>query len=85
MVRGYPQANVQALSLEGPYVLPTSGSSGARHRYRRSVAGAMPKTIAHVAGVPAETDGSDAAKALVKFLTSALAVTVLKQKDMEPS
>ena len=46
--------------------------------------GDMQKTIVYVAGVPVEAHGSEAAKALVKFLTSAAAVTVLKQKGMDP-
>jgi ABC-type molybdate transport system substrate-binding protein len=45
----------------------------------------MQKTIVYVAGVPVEAHGYEAAKALVKFLTSAPAVTVLKQKGMDPS
>ncbi len=47
--------------------------------------GDMHKTIAYVAGVPSEGANSEAAKALVKFLTSAPAATVLKQKGMDPS
>jgi molybdate transport system substrate-binding protein len=47
--------------------------------------GDMQKTIVYVAGVPVEAHGSEAAKALVKFLTSAAAVTVLKQKGMDPN
>jgi molybdate transport system substrate-binding protein len=47
--------------------------------------GDMQKTIVYVAGVPVEAHGSKAAKALVKFLTSTPAVTVLKQKGMDPS
>jgi molybdate transport system substrate-binding protein len=47
--------------------------------------GDMQKTIVYVAGVPAEAHGVEAAKALVKFLTSEAAVTVLKQKGMDPS
>jgi molybdate transport system substrate-binding protein len=47
--------------------------------------GDMQKTIVYVAGVPTEAHGVEAAKALVKFLTSAAAVTVLKQKGMDPS
>jgi molybdate transport system substrate-binding protein len=47
--------------------------------------GDMQKIIVYVAGVPGEAHGSEAAKALVKFLTSAAAVTVLKQKGMDPS
>ena len=47
--------------------------------------GDMQKSIVYVAGVPAEAHGGEAAKALVKFLTSAAAVTVLKQKGMDPS
>ena len=46
--------------------------------------GDMQKTIVYVAGVPVEAHGSEVAKALVKFLTSAAAVTVLKQKGMAP-
>src|SRR5215471_626046 len=47
--------------------------------------GDMQKIIVYAAGVPAEGSDSEAAKALVKFLTSAAAVTVLKQKGMDPS
>jgi molybdate transport system substrate-binding protein len=47
--------------------------------------GDMQKIIVYVAGVPAEGSDSEAAKALVKFLTSAAAATVLKQKGMDPS
>ena len=47
--------------------------------------GDMQKTIVYMAGVPTEAHGSEVAKALVKFLTSAAAVTVLKQKGMDPS
>jgi molybdate transport system substrate-binding protein len=47
--------------------------------------GDMQKIIVYVAGVPAEGSDSESAKALVKFLTSAAAATVLKQKGMDPS
>src|SRR5215471_2472445 len=46
--------------------------------------GDLQKIIVYVAGVPVEAHGSEVAKALVKFLTSAAAVTVLKQKGMDP-
>src|ERR1035438_2631765 len=41
-----------------------------------NVPGDMQKIIVYVAGVPAEGSDSEAAKALVKFLTSAAAATV---------
>ena len=47
--------------------------------------GDMQKIIVYVAGVPAEGSDSEAAKALVKFLHSAAAAAVLKQKGMDPS
>jgi molybdate transport system substrate-binding protein len=43
--------------------------------------GDMQRTIVYVAGVPVEAHGVGAAKAF----TSAAAVTVLKQKGMDPS
>ena len=46
--------------------------------------GDMQKTIVYAAGVPVEAHDSEVAKAFVKFLTSAAAVTVLKQKGMDP-
>ncbi len=46
--------------------------------------GDLQKTIVYVAGVPANAKNSAAAKALVKFLTSETAATVLKQKGMDP-
>jgi molybdate transport system substrate-binding protein len=46
--------------------------------------GDLQKTIVYVAGVPAKAKDPGAAKALVKFLTSEAAVTVLKQKGMDP-
>jgi molybdate transport system substrate-binding protein len=47
--------------------------------------GDMQKIIVYVAGVPSEGANFEAAKGLVKFLTSAAAATVLKQKGMDPS
>jgi molybdate transport system substrate-binding protein len=47
--------------------------------------GDMQKIIVYVAGVPTETPDSEAVKALLKFLTSAAAVTVLMQKGMDPA
>jgi molybdate transport system substrate-binding protein len=45
----------------------------------------MQKIIVYVAGVPTEAPDSEAVKALLRFLTSAAAVSVLKQKGMDPS
>jgi ABC-type molybdate transport system substrate-binding protein len=42
----------------------------------------MQKIIVYVAGVPAEAPDSEAVKALLKFLTSAAAVTVLTQLSL---
>jgi ABC-type molybdate transport system substrate-binding protein len=44
----------------------------------------MQKIIVYVAGVPAEATDPEAAKTLVKFLTSEAAAQVLKQKGMDP-
>jgi hypothetical protein len=46
--------------------------------------GDLPKINVYVAGVPANTNVPGAAKALVTFLTSEAAATVLKQKGMDP-
>ena len=46
--------------------------------------GDLQKTIVYVAGVPANARDPGAAKSLVKFLTSEAAMTVLKQKGMDP-
>ena len=46
--------------------------------------GDLQKIIVYVAGVPANARVPEAGKALVKFLTSEAAVTVLKQKGMDP-
>ena len=46
--------------------------------------GDLQKIIVYVAGVPANTRVPEAVKALVTFLTSEAAATVLKQKGMDP-
>ena len=46
--------------------------------------GDLQKIIVYVAGVPANTSVPEAVKALVTFLTSEAAATVLKQKGMDP-
>lgn len=44
----------------------------------------LQKIIVYAAGVPAKAKEAEAAKALVKFLSSEAAVPVLKQKGMDP-
>jgi molybdate transport system substrate-binding protein len=46
--------------------------------------GDLQKIIVYSAGVPAKAKAADAARALEKFLISESAVTVLKQKGMDP-
>jgi molybdate transport system substrate-binding protein len=47
--------------------------------------GDLQKIIVYAADVPAGAKSPDAAKALIKFLSSEAAVSVLKQKGMEPA
>jgi molybdate transport system substrate-binding protein len=46
--------------------------------------GDLQKIIVYAAGVPAKAKDPEAAKALVKFLSSEAAVSVIKQKGMDP-
>jgi len=44
----------------------------------------LQKIIVYAAGIPAKAKEADAAKALVKFLSSEAAIPVIKKKGMDP-